>query len=189
MLFALFGDKDAKKIGKKLQIYIIFYSRKRKIGIFWPCTGFRQGFQVPPLKLGPPKHLGPPKYFLGAGPPNIFVPLENYKYRKSNSKRDNTIPNTFNEWFLGKQYAYKSCLNVFWGDKEAPQAKILEIWSGKTSKSTVVGFHDGINISFNRDDSSPPKICQMTQVPPAKEGPPRNIYFCSPRDKYPKFCL
>ena len=142
--------------------------------------GFRQGFQVPPLKLGPPKHLGPPKYFLGAGPPNIFVPLENYKYRKSNSKRDNTIPNTFNEWFLGKLYACKSCLNVFWGDKEAPQAKILEIWSGKTSKSTVVGFHDGINISFNRDDSSPPKICQMTQVPPAKEGPPRNKYFLQP---------
>ena len=48
-------------------------------------AGFRQGFKVPPLKLGPPKHLGPPKYFLGAAPPNIFVPLENYKYRKSNS--------------------------------------------------------------------------------------------------------
>ena len=76
-------------------------------------AGFRQGFQVPPLKLGPPKHLGPPKYLLGGGPPNIFVPLENYKYRKSNSKRDNTIPNTCNEWFLGKLYAWKSCLNVF----------------------------------------------------------------------------
>ena len=37
--------------------------------------GFRQGFEVPPLKLGPPKHLGPPKLFIGAGPPNIAVDL------------------------------------------------------------------------------------------------------------------
>ena len=34
-------------------------------------SGFRQGFEVPPLKLGPPKHLGPPKYSVDAGPPNI----------------------------------------------------------------------------------------------------------------------
>ena len=93
--------------------------------------GFRQGFQVPPLKLGPPKHLGPPKYFLGAGPPNIFVPLENYKYRKSNSKRDNTIPNTFNEWFLGKLYACKSCPNVF---EEIKKRRRRKFWKYEVEK-------------------------------------------------------
>ena len=33
-------------------------------------------------------------------------------------------------------------LNVFSGEKDAPQAKILKIRTGKTSKSTFVVFHD-----------------------------------------------
>ena len=58
----------------------------------------------------------------------------------------------------------------------------------KNVKIESCRFYDGTAKSFNRYDSSPLKIYQMSQFPPTKKAPPQEyINFAAPRRSILKF--
>ena len=149
--------------------------------VLWVPTGV----WGPPTEIRSPQTFRSPQILLRCRSPQHFVSPENWKYHKLNRyPRQLWYKALIIRGFQGHYMLINQSLNVFSGEKDAPQAKILKIRTGKTSKSTFVVFHDWTIIIWTQMILAPGRYVQMTQVPQAKEGPPRNIPLFSPQEKY-----